>query len=401
MSINSRNAGSIDELRRTNGSDVAPRAALEQFSHQLAQAYEEVHLLFRFARLLNSVDVPEQLIQIFCNQLFPVLPFSWLAVRFHPKGTSVRELSQRLFLSGQPPCSTAEFEEHSRELVNRLPVGKGPQVLRPQDDPFARRTGADLVAVPVTHAGRLIAGIIAGNKCGPDLELSSGETQLLDAAAGLLGVFHENVARLSEQRSFFFGTVSALTAAIDAKDRYTCGHSERVALLAAKAAEAMKLPRDLIEQYHIAGLVHDVGKIGIAEAVLTNPGRLTADEFAQIKRHPEIGYGILKDIPHMTTALPGVLHHHERWDGKGYPHGLAGEAIPLIGRVLALADTFDAMTSTRSYRAATPREKVLEEIRRCAGTQFDPALVPMFVNLDFADFEQSLLRHKDSTMSPA
>ena len=133
-----------------------------------------------------------------------------------------------------------------------------------------------------------------------------------------------------------------------------------------------------------------MGKIGIAEAVLTNPGRLTADEFAQIKRHPEIGYGILKDIPHMTTALPGVLHHHERWDGKGYPHGLAGEAIPLIGRVLALADTFDAMSSTRSYRAATPREKVLEEIRRCAGTQFDPALVPMFVNLNFADFEQAL-----------
>src|SRR5882724_6357317 len=135
MSINSRNAASIDELRRTNGSDVAPRAALEQFSHQLAQAYEEVHLLFRFARLLNSVDVPEQLIQIFCNQLFPVLPFSWLAVRFHPKGTSVRELSQRLFLSGQPPCSTAEFEEHSRALIDRLVIGKGPQVLRPQDDP--------------------------------------------------------------------------------------------------------------------------------------------------------------------------------------------------------------------------------------------------------------------------
>lgn len=376
------------------------KAALEQFSQQLAQAYEEVHLLYRLARLLNSVDAPEQLIQIFCNQLFPVLPFSWLAVRFHPKGTAVRELTNALFVSGQPPCPAEEFSRLTAAFVGQLTGDEMPMVLRAAQDPLAAATGSDVVAIAVTHAGRLIAAIFAGNKCGADRDLSSAETQLMDAAAGLLGVFHENVARLSEQRAFFFGTLSALTASIDAKDRYTFGHSERVALLAAQAAQAVGMSRELVEQYHIAGLVHDVGKIGIPEAVLTKAGKLTDEEFAQIKRHPDIGYGILKDIPSMGPALPGVLHHHERWDGRGYPRRLAGNDIPLIGRILALADTFDAMSSNRSYRPASPREQVLAEIKRCAGSQFDPALVPMFLALDFRHFDAALARHRDGATCP-
>jgi len=376
-------------------SSHSARMALEQFSQRLAQAYEEVHLLYRMARLLNSVDVPEQLIQIFCNQLFPVLPFSWLAVRFSPTGTPVRELAGRLFLSGQPPCSDEQFDLVSRQVVDELQSNDPPQVLSPGDHQLPRITGADALVLPVTHAGKLIAGILTGNKCGDDQELSSSEIQLLEAACGLLGVFHENVAKLSEQREFFFGTLSALTASIDAKDRYTLGHSERVALLAKKAAIELRLPREQVETYHIAGLVHDVGKIGVPEAVLTKAGKLTEEEFAQMKRHPEIGYGILKDIPSMGPALPGVLHHHERWDGNGYPRKLAGDKIPLIGRVLALADTFDAMSSNRSYRPALPRDKVLAEIRRCAGSQFDASLVPTFLQMDFSDFDAALARHRD------
>jgi HD-GYP domain-containing protein (c-di-GMP phosphodiesterase class II) len=156
----------------------------------------------------------------------------------------------------------------------------------------------------------------------------------------------------------------------------------------------MNLDRQLVEQYRIGGMVHDVGKIGVPEAVLCKPGRLTEDEFAQIKRHPEIGHRILKDIPALAGVLPGVLWHHERWDGGGYPHQLAGQKIPLIARVLALADTFDAMSSTRSYRPALPRKRVLEEIRAGAGTQFDPELVPLFVSLDFADFDLALESHR-------
>jgi putative two-component system response regulator len=137
-----------------------------------------------------------------------------------------------------------------------------------------------------------------------------------------------------------------------------------------------------------------VGKIGVPEAVLTKPGRLTDEEFAQIKLHPGIGYNILKDIPALTGVLPGVLWHHERWDGRGYPDKLAGENIPLIARVLALADTFDAMSSNRSYRPAIVRPKVLEEIHKNAGIQFDPQLAPMFVTLPFDEFDAALESHR-------
>jgi len=217
--------------------------------------------------------------------------------------------------------------------------------------------------------------------------------QLLDPADNIKVIFHENTARSVEQHTLFMGTIQAMTAAIDAKDRYTCGHSERVALIARLMAVKTELGDQVAEQYHVAGLVHDVGKIGVPEAVLQKSGRLTDGEFEQIKRHPVIGYEILNDIARLTDMLPGVLYHHERWDGKGYPHGLSGADIPLIGRVLAVADTFDAMSSTRSYRPSIGRAKVLEEIRQCAGTQFDPELAEIFLQIDLQAYDHMVSRH--------
>ncbi|MDB5299743.1 MAG: hypothetical protein JWO87_1406 [Phycisphaerales bacterium] len=368
---------------------------LDQFSDKLLQAYEEINLLFRLARFLNCVSEPAELLNVFCSQVQQVLPFRWLAIRFDPKGTQVQELNDGLFTAGELPCPRGQFAQLSSEILQRFSgVDDWTRLLSPGADDLATVAGADVLAEPVTHDGRVIAVLIAGNKDGDDPQISSAETQFLDAAAGFLGVFHANISRLAEQQAFFFGTVRALTSSIDAKDRYTRGHSERVAVLAAQAAAAIGLPRKTVEQYHIAGLVHDVGKIGIPEAVLTKTGRLTPEEFEHIKKHPVTGYGILKDIPALSEVLPGVLHHHERWDGGGYPHKLVGGDIPLIGRVLALADTFDAMSSNRSYRPAMPRDQVLAEIRRCAGTQFDPALVPAFCSLDFSEFDRVLKQHQ-------
>jgi HD-GYP domain-containing protein (c-di-GMP phosphodiesterase class II) len=242
----------------------------------------------------------------------------------------------------------------------------------------------------VLHDGRLIGIVAAGGKGVTDPDVTSSEIRFLKAAAELIGVYHENVARFGEQRNMFLGTLRALTAAIDAKDPYTRGHSDRVALLAGQIADALGLGQAAVEQFRVAGLVHDVGKIGVPEAILCKCGRLDEAEFAAIKRHPEIGHGILKAIPGLADVLPGVLHHHERWDGRGYPHGLAGEAIPLVARVLALADTFDAMSSDRSYRRRLSREQVLAEIGRCAGTQFDPGLVGRFTGLAFDAFDAML-----------
>jgi len=367
---------------------------IDQFSEKLGQAYEETHLLYRMARLINCVSDAAQAVQSIGQQLQEVLPFGWLAIRFSQHSRSVRELSGRMLIAGQPPCDPEQIRLLSDPLLQQQTEAGWKKLLRPGDSALAAATGAEVLAEPITHDGQVIGLLLAGNKRGPDPELSSVEMQFLDATADFLGVFHENLARFAEQREMFFGTLRALTASIDAKDRYTAGHSERVGLLASKLAAAMNLDRRLVEEYRIAGMVHDVGKIGVPEAVLCKPGKLTAAEFAQIKRHPEIGHRILKDIPALAGVLPGVLWHHERWDGGGYPHQLAAEKIPLIARVLALADTFDAMSSTRSYRPAMPRHRVLEEIRVGAGTQFDPELAPLFVTLDFSDFDRALESHR-------
>ena len=142
-------------------------------------------------------------------------------------------------------------------------------------------------------------------------------------------------------------------------------------------------------------LVHDVGKIGVPESVLQKPDRLTREEFGLIQQHPEIGCRILRDVPQFSSVLPGVLHHHERWDGNGYPHGLSQSEIPLIAHILGVADTFDAMSSTRSYRQAMTRDVVIAEMVRCAGTQLDPALVSVFVMLDFARYDETVRRHAE------
>ncbi len=136
-------------------------------------------------------------------------------------------------------------------------------------------------------------------------------------------------------------------------------------------------------------------KIGVPEAVLCKAGRLTEEEFAAIRQHPQIGFRILRDIPQIRDLLPGVLCHHEAWDGHGYPAGIAGEEIPLLARIVAICDSFDAMSSSRTYRSAMPREKVFEELDRCRGSQFDPSIVSVFLGMDFTEYDRLLARDAD------
>ena len=176
-------------------------------------------------------------------------------------------------------------------------------------------------------------------------------------------------------------TIQALAAAVDAKDPYTQGHSQRVASYAVALAERTGLTGDEVALVHMTGTLHDVGKIGVPDAILKKPGRLDDEERRIMETHPALGEVIVRKAPKLVAALPGVRHHHERWDGSGYPDGLEGEQIPLLARLLALADTFDAMTSDRPYRKGLSWETALGEVARGAGTQFDPDLVPPFLSL--------------------
>jgi HD-GYP domain-containing protein (c-di-GMP phosphodiesterase class II) len=172
---------------------------------------------------------------------------------------------------------------------------------------------------------------------------------------------------------------------------------QRVAYLSEQIALGLGYEPADAERLRIAGLLHDVGKIGVSEAVLRKAGKLTDDEYEQIKKHPEIGYRILKDLKGLEDILPAVLHHHERLDGRGYPAGLRADDIPLSARIVAAADTFDAMSSTRSYRAKMPRETVLAELERSAGTQLDPAVVDALLLLDLEPFDQMIIEASGGT----
>lgn len=174
--------------------------------------------------------------------------------------------------------------------------------------------------------------------------------------------------------------IQSLAAAVDAKDRYTCGHSERVAAYAIEIGKALDVPPEMQTSLNIAGLLHDLGKIGVPDSVLNKPGSLTAEERETIKRHSSVGGNILRRAPQLDVIIPAVIYHHERWDGKGYPDGLVGEAIPLIARIMGVADAFDAMTSERPYRKAMSVDAALMELTVGAGKQFDPAVVEAFVN---------------------
>ena len=241
--------------------------------------------------------------------------------------------------------------------------------------------------------GDVIGVLVAANKQGNDSEASSVDIKLLSATAAQLAIFLENALLYEDLSATFLGTLEALTASIDAKDTYTSGHSLRVALLTAQLAEEAGLDAEQVDRFRIAGLVHDIGKIGVSEHVLTKKGGLTIGEFAEIQKHPEIGAKILKDIPQMEDILGGVLHHHEKFGGGGYPHGISGNDIPLVARMISLADTFDAMSSSRTYRNAMNRNSVLDEMKRAVGSQFDPELAELFFALDFSKWEQLMIEH--------
>jgi HD-GYP domain-containing protein (c-di-GMP phosphodiesterase class II) len=180
-------------------------------------------------------------------------------------------------------------------------------------------------------------------------------------------------------RELFFGTVRALIAAIEAKDPYTCGHSERVARIGQRIGVQMGLSESDLGDIYLAGLLHDIGKIGVRDETLLRPGALTASEIAELQQHTVIGDRMISNIRQLDHLRPGVRNHHERFDGQGYPDGLAGEAIPLVARVLAVADACDAMMTDRPYRRALPKDRIDAIMCEGSARMWDPAIIRHFM----------------------
>jgi len=199
----------------------------------------------------------------------------------------------------------------------------------------------------------------------------------------------ENKGIVNDLRDLLFGTIGAICEALDEKDKYTIGHSRRVTSYSLLIGTELGLNESQLQKLKLAGLLHDIGKIGTPEYILNKPGKLTDEEFMTIKKHPERGANIIKSLKQLGEVVDWVKYHHERYDGRGYPYKLAGDDIPVPAAILAVADTYDAMTSDRSYRRGLPHEVAFAEIKKCSGSQFNPYIAEAFMRIE-KKFEQML-----------
>jgi len=374
---------------------------IEMVSTELAQVYEELVLLHKLNTNMKVTKPDANFLQMACDSLTDIVLVEGIAILLE----KTIEDEKRLVLAAGSGLINID-EQMAAILHNRLTeeINSGKEALLDSevDSPFRydwQDRIKNIIAVPLcgkdkTEAGfaegaengdRIIGLMVAINRVDkPDFD--STDVKLFNSVANGCAVFIENGGLFRDLKELFIGSLRALTSSIDAKDQYTRGHSERVAFIsrwiAERLAEEEPLEQEQIHKIYLAGLLHDIGKIGVDEAVLRKEGKLTERELNRIKMHPSIGAGILGEIKQMRDIVPGVLCHHERVDGKGYPDGLVGEQIPLIGKIVGLADSFDAMTSRRTYRGARTVEQALAEIEKGLGTQFDEKVGRVFINSD-------------------
>lgn len=378
-------------------SDRTRLAVLEEeinsLSSQLANTYEELTLIERISGGLRVNRSNADFFRQTCLDLMQVVCVRGMGVVLHSE-----RCQQEPVLYGElslPPGQVCRLavqllatlrQRQSSLLINDLASHRDYQWLAQ----FAHQ----LIAVPLQRGEQVLGCLFGLDKLSGNGVFDSVDAKLLTSIATESAVYLENAMLFGDVHDLMMGLLHSLTSAVDAKDAYTCGHSERVAMLSRHLAQKAGLPDPQIEHVYMAGLLHDVGKIGVPESVLQKTGRLTPEEYEEMKKHPLIGARILNDVKQLGDVIPGVLHHHERFDGSGYPAGLAGANIPLAGRIICLADCFDAMTSNRTYRKALPLEVALTEIRRCSGTQFDPALAEVFLQITPEQFRTLLRDHQ-------
>ncbi|MFN0022184.1 MAG: HD-GYP domain-containing protein [Pirellulaceae bacterium] len=358
-------------------------AEVEKLSDNLATTYEEICLLHGVTQNLRISADDESLCRMILDWLLDCMPAQSMAVQLLPVAregeiTYKARTDSILLSSGMCPVNNQEFTELIEQL--QLNAGCGPRVMNDRATsiegwkfPAIRQ----LIVVSIAEGDRVFGWLAAFNHREGG-EFGTVEASLLNSVGAMVGIHAGNRDLYREQNEFLASVVRALTSAIDAKDPYTCGHSDRVARVAVRLAKELGCDPATLHTLYMAGLLHDIGKIGIDDAVLRKPGKLTDEEFDQIKQHPELGHRILADIRQFASVLPAVLHHHEQWDGRGYPFKLSGDQTPQLARIVAVADAYDAMSSDRPYRKGMDAPKVDEVLRAGAGKQWDPEVVAAF-----------------------
>lgn len=378
---------------------------LAVLTNNLESTYEELHLIYEISNHMSIPQNPERILEVVGKELLSVTRAAGIVfvLPWHDYEESGAEGENEPRRAGQwkHVVSVGNVAATAGDLI-RLTDGlmtqleSAPKQILLNKAPehanlaWTKPWLKHLVAYPMLQDGANL-GVCYTINCTDAGDYTSVDVQLFRAVVDRIASALHNQHLYDDLADLLMGMLHALVNSVDAKDPYTFGHSGRVAFFSRALAHSAGLPPIECERVYLSGLLHDIGKIGVPDAVLTKPGRLTREEFDLLKKHPEIGQRILSRVRQIQDLVPGVLYHHERIDGRGYPHGVAGKAIPLFGRIICIADSFDAMTSNRTYRAALPIPMAISEIRRCSGSQFDPYLAERFLAANpHAMFEAAL-----------
>lgn len=339
--------------------------------------YRELSLLYDITEKLGAGLDPREVAQLILHEARPVIRTDNVSLMLINAETGVLEVVAGL---GEESDHKMRLRVGEGIAGSVALTGKAEIVNDAPSDPryvYSGRRISSIMCAPLRMKDRII-GVINVSSREP-MAYSAEDLKVLTSLSLQAAAAVENARLYESLKETFLTVVYTLAETIEKRDPYTGGHTRRVMEYSVAIGQALGLPEADMERLRLASVLHDVGKIGIRDSILLKPGPLDDEEFREIKKHTLYGEEVLKFIKYFREIIPGVRHHHERFDGRGYPDGLKGEEIDPIARIIAVADAFDAMTSDRPYRKGLGREAAFAEIRRNAGTQFDPAVVQAFL----------------------
>lgn len=350
--------------------------SLRERSESLTKKVLELATLYEMSRALGSTLDMDDLLGSTLDSALRIFDLDVGYVALRDRDTGSLEIRAVRGGSASEPEGTEAVRSSMAEWVVRegrpLIFNPDPTAVSGQIDTLTGAKAA--LCVPLVSAEGTIGAITVGSS-DAEYRFNSDDVRLLSTIGNHVTIAIGNIELFSSLQEAYLATVRSLAAAVDAKDTYTRGHSDKVSTYATLIAQRMGLSHDQLTALEMAAYLHDIGKIGVPEEILLKPGKLTDEEMAQMRHHPLIGANILKPVAFPWAITPIVRHHHEYWDGRGYPAGLKGEEIPLLARILCVADSYEAMTADRPYRAGRSAADAVEELHRCSGTQFDPRVV--------------------------
>ena len=373
----------LEEILKGLSDNYLGEIEMESFASELSLRYEELNFLYKIGAKIEQVGNVKQFLHYILRKSMELVDADYAFIHIPTK----RIINSVNLCEEKCPDDTVDDQRIRKVSFEIRKILRGDLKYLTERDlksypsisSYFDKYSTALI-IPIRFQEK-VEGVLLFSKVHASKGFTTGDKRLITLTSDIISIKITNVELFQGLHNFLMSLMKSFVVAIEEKDIYTRGHSERVNRCALKIGNALDLDENEMKSLNFASLLHDIGKIGIPEeGILNKPGPLTDEEFSVITQHPVKGYKILKPIKQLKDCLPGILYHHERLDGKGYPKGIPGSKIPLYARIIAVADTYDAMTSNRAYRRAMSLQDVKQEMMRVSGTQLDSEITQIFIN---------------------